>query len=33
MADALVISLGMIVRDEFADGRSQAFLSERDHPV
>ena len=33
IADALVISLGVIVRDEFADGGSQAFLSEQDRPV
>ena len=32
-ADALVISLGVIVRDEFAGGLSQTFLSEQDHPA
>ncbi len=33
IADALVISLDVIVRNEFANGLSQTFLSEQDHAV
>ena len=33
LPDALVISLGVIIRDELSNGFPQAFLSEQDHPV